>query len=152
VIFDTKGNIFGGFTPLKLESRVWNEKEGTKNNTFKTDDSQKSFVFTLKNPDNVPAKRSALKAESKHQAIGRDSELGSNFSDIVIFDNCNANTDSVAYFNGSDDFYINDIGQNEEKIFAGSKSFEIKEIEVFEIRLQINSVRLRFRNREKANR
>jgi hypothetical protein len=40
VIFDTKGNIFGAFTPLKLESDL----------KWKGDDSQKSFVFTLKNP------------------------------------------------------------------------------------------------------
>jgi hypothetical protein len=30
VILDTEGNIFGGFTPLEWESRVWNGKRGRK--------------------------------------------------------------------------------------------------------------------------
>jgi hypothetical protein len=66
VILDTQGNIFGGFTPVTWE---WNGK-----NLWKADDSQKSFVFTLKNPQNIPAKRFALKAKKKHLAIGCDSE------------------------------------------------------------------------------
>jgi hypothetical protein len=37
VLLDTKGNIFGGFTPV-------------------TDESQKSFLFTLTNPQNVGAR------------------------------------------------------------------------------------------------
>jgi hypothetical protein len=32
VILDTKGNIFGGFTPVEWESRVWNKKVGKDNN------------------------------------------------------------------------------------------------------------------------
>jgi hypothetical protein len=38
VIFDTKGNIFGGFTPVKWKSTYCN----------KADDSQKSLRFALK--------------------------------------------------------------------------------------------------------
>jgi hypothetical protein len=133
VILDTKGNIFGGFTPLKWESRVWNGKDEKENNTLKADDSQKSFVFTLKNPHNIPAKRFALNAEMKWRAIGCNSKRGPNFYDIVISDNCNTNTKSFAYFNGADDSYINDTGLNGETIFAGLKNFQVKEIEVFEI-------------------
>jgi hypothetical protein len=64
VILDTKGNIFGGFTPVEWDSSY----------DLKADDSQKSFVFTLKNPHNIPARRFALKAEKKHHAIMCNSE------------------------------------------------------------------------------
>jgi hypothetical protein len=59
VILDTDGNIFGGFTPVEWESRYGE----------KADPSLMSFLFTLKNPHNVPARRFALKAEKKNKAI-----------------------------------------------------------------------------------
>jgi hypothetical protein len=133
VILDTKGNIFGGFTPLKWESLVWNGKKGKENNTLKADDSQKSFIFTLKNPHNLPAKRFALNAEMKWRAIDCYSEWGPAFYNIAVSENCNANTNSWAYFNGATDTYINDTRLNRETIFADSKNFQVKEIEVFEI-------------------
>jgi hypothetical protein len=49
VILDTRGNIFGGFTPVPWESRAW---DGNEDNRRKVDRSQKSFLFTLKNPHN----------------------------------------------------------------------------------------------------
>jgi hypothetical protein len=60
VILDTEGNIFGGFTPVEWESG---------DDVWKADDSLKSFVFTLKNPHNIPARRFALKAERKQWTI-----------------------------------------------------------------------------------
>jgi hypothetical protein len=124
VIFDTNGNIFGGFTPVKWESGKWH---------YKSDDNQKSFLFTLKNPHNITAKRFALKAEKKQTAICCDSDCGPCFGyghDIAVNDNCNANTDNYTYF---DDSYTNDTGLDSEMVFTGSKYFQVKEIEVFEI-------------------
>jgi hypothetical protein len=43
VILDTRGNVFGGFTPVEWESRAWNGKFGNKNNCFKADPSLKGF-------------------------------------------------------------------------------------------------------------
>jgi hypothetical protein len=133
VILDTEGNIFGGFTPLKWESRVWNGKDGNENNCCKADGSQKSFLFTLKNPHNIPA-RFALKAEKKHFAICCNSERGPEFGvgpcDIAVFDNCNTNTGSWTFLGSS---YTNDTGLNREVVFTGSGNFRVKEIEVFEI-------------------
>jgi hypothetical protein len=61
VILDTKRNIFGSFTPVAWESRaIWRHK---------ADPSLKSFIFTLKNPHNLLARRFALKAERKNEAI-----------------------------------------------------------------------------------
>jgi hypothetical protein len=84
VILDTEGNIFGGFTPVEWESRVWNGRRQEEDNTRKADESLKSFVFTLKNPHNLPARRFALKAEEKQCAIWCDSGWGRCFCDIGV--------------------------------------------------------------------
>jgi hypothetical protein len=68
VILDTNGNIFGGFTPVEWESRKPKSQYDSRN-CQKSDPSLTSFLFTLKNPHNVPARRFALKAEEKDHAI-----------------------------------------------------------------------------------
>jgi hypothetical protein len=92
VILDTEGNIFGGFTPVEWESRVWNRKAGDENNYRKVDDSQRSFLFTLKNPHNIPARRFALNAGMKHKAVWCNCRYGPCFGGIDVSDHCNANT------------------------------------------------------------
>jgi hypothetical protein len=64
------GGIFGGFTPVEWES----------GDEWKVDYSQKSFLFTMKNPHNIPARRCGLKAERKGEAIDCNSEQG----DIMV--------------------------------------------------------------------
>jgi hypothetical protein len=49
-------------------------------NVWKSDDLLKSFLFLLKNPHNFPARRFALKAEKKHQAIACGGQCGLYFS------------------------------------------------------------------------
>jgi uncharacterized coiled-coil protein SlyX len=73
VISDTEGNIFGGFTPVEWDSRVWNRKGGDENNCWKADDSGRSFLFTLKNPHNIAPRRFALDPAKKYWAIVCDS-------------------------------------------------------------------------------
>jgi hypothetical protein len=130
VILDTKGNIFGGFTPVEWESRIWDGKYGSESNTWKTDDSLRSFVFTLKNPHNVPARRFTLKAEKKDQAIYCDCKQGPHFYDIAVSDHCNANINSRTCLGIA---YTNDTGLSGRTFFTGSASFQVEEIEVFEI-------------------
>jgi hypothetical protein len=125
VILDTDDNVFGGFTPVKWESRVWNW-----NSCRKADKSLTSFIFTLHNPHNVPARRFALKAEKKDEAICCDSEDGPHFCDIQIKDHCNANTSAIWNFSNC---YTNDTGLNRRTFFTGSMLFQVKKIEVFEI-------------------
>jgi hypothetical protein len=86
-------------------------------NCLKADDSGKSFLFTLKNPHNVAARRFALKAEEKHRAIRCHSERGPHFGDIGVKDNCNANTDSDTYLGL---VYTNDTGLAGGKVFTFS--------------------------------
>jgi hypothetical protein len=127
---DTEGNIFGGFTPVEWESRVWNGKKWDENNCLKGDDSLKTFIFTLKNPHNMPARRFTLKSDKKYRAIFCNSERGPHFYDIRVYDNCNANTNSNTYLGLT---YTNDTGMDGTIVFTGSKHFQGKEIEVFEI-------------------
>jgi hypothetical protein len=127
---DTDGNVFGGFTPVKWESRVWNRMYEDNDNRWKADDSQESFVFTLKNPHNIPARRFALMARMKHLAICCGSEWGPWFCGIRVSDECNANTDSATSLGRT---YTNDTGLDEWVVFTGSQYFQVREIEVFEI-------------------
>jgi hypothetical protein len=131
VILDTDGNIFGGFTPVKWESRKWNGKSGREDNCYKTDPSLKSFLFTLKNPHNLPPQSFALKGEKNVHAIRCDSECGPHFGDINVFDFCNTNNRNFTYRFGTT--YINDTERNGAAFFTDSKFFQVKEIEVFEI-------------------
>jgi hypothetical protein len=130
VILDTTGNVFGGFTPVKWESRKYNRIVYGQN-CFKADPSLKSFLFTLKNPHKVPARRFALKAERKNQAICSIANCGPHFYDICVLDNCNANTDSENFGFGT--IYTDDTGLDGDTFFTGSDYFQVKEIEVFEL-------------------
>jgi hypothetical protein len=127
---DTKGNIFGGFTPVEWESRVWNGKYWKENNCRKADDSEKGFLFTLKNPHNIAPRKFALKTAMKHLAIYCDSGCGPCFYGMSVSNDCNANTDSWTYLGAS---YTNDTGLDGQTVFAGPWNFQVKEIEVFEI-------------------
>jgi hypothetical protein len=118
--------IFGGFTPLSWDSTSKDRK---------SDDSLKSFLFTLKNPHNIPARKFALKTERKRWAIVCDGSSGPKFAGAVISNNCNANTDSRTLLGNT---YSNDTDISGNRVFTGSKHFKVKEIEVFEIPEEIN--------------
>jgi hypothetical protein len=123
LIQDTAGNIFGGFTPVAWDS----------SDTWKADPSLKSFVFTLKNPRNLAARKFALKAEGKDWAIWCDSGCGPHFGhgEIVVGSgNCNANTYSGTSLGYA---YANDTALDGRTVFTGSFHFTVKEIEVFDI-------------------
>jgi hypothetical protein len=104
----TKGFIFGGFTPIAWVS-------GT--NSYKSDDSQTSFVFTLKNGGNVSPRKFALLSAST--AIWSGPSYGPIFGnghDFRIYDNCNQNTNNSTKLGVG---YANDTGINGNQILAG---------------------------------
>jgi hypothetical protein len=122
LIEDTKGNIFGGFTPVEWESD-WKDK---------ADPSLKSFVFSLKNPHNFPARKCALKADKQDRAIRCNSDTGPIFiGGFVVSDHCNANSGSHTGAFGYN--YANDTGLDGETVLTGAEKFTVKEIEVFAI-------------------
>jgi hypothetical protein len=140
VILDAKGNIFGGFTPVEWESRPVkrhgrlfddDDDDDSPPSNSKADPSLKSFLFTLKNPHNVPARRFALKAERKDEAIHCCDNSGPNFSDIEVASNCSTNAYSFTY--GFGRVYTNDTGLDGKTFFTGTQYFHVNEIEVFEI-------------------
>jgi hypothetical protein len=57
VILDTDGNIFGAFSPVDWQPPA--------KSRYKADPSLTNFLFLLKNPDKVHARRFALNAEEK---------------------------------------------------------------------------------------
>jgi hypothetical protein len=118
------------------------ELEGYGRDCLKADPSLKSFLFTLKNPHNVPARRFALKAEKKDEAPFCNFDSGPNFFDIRVRDNSSSTRDSIVDFGVSDNCnswtnlgtsYTNDTGLDGKTFFTGSRNFQVKEIEVFEI-------------------
>jgi hypothetical protein len=130
VILDKEKNIFGGFTPVKWESRVWNRKYDDASNCWKEDDSLKSFVFTIKNPHKLPAQRFALKFGKKNRAISCRSDVGPHFggSDIAVADGCNTHSQNHTCLDSS---YANDTRLDGIKVLGNSYYFRVDEIEVF---------------------
>jgi hypothetical protein len=122
LILMTKGFIFGGFTPV-----AWDSNSG-----YKTDNSQKSFVFTIKNPQNIEPRKFALSSASL--AIYCGSDRGPTFGShsIYVANDSNSNNSSYTDLGNS---YVNDTGINGEQVFTGESHFTVQEIEVFSINL-----------------
>jgi hypothetical protein len=129
LIADTDENIFGGFTPVKWENNCAN----------KSDDSLRSFLFTLRNPHGVPPRKFALKEEKKQHAIECNSTACAAFGynngwcDIRVSDHCNTNRDSLTHFGTrwTNSSYATDTAF--EYFLTGAENFTVKEIEVVEI-------------------
>jgi hypothetical protein len=124
LILDTKGNMFGGFTPAQWDC----------SDKYKPDPTLTSFIFTLKNPHDFPPTKFRLKSEKKDFAILCDSSRAAVFRDISVSDNSNTNAESFTRFFGRS--YNNPTDLDERTFFTGSEDFTVKEIEVFEIAKQ----------------
>jgi hypothetical protein len=91
----------------------WDSSDG-----IKADPSLKSFLFTLKNPHDFPARKSAMEAERRDKAIFCASSTGPCFGD------------SGSCLGIS---YANDTGLDGETVLTGSTYFTVTEIEIFKI-------------------
>jgi hypothetical protein len=139
IVRDTNGNIFGGFTPVQWESRVWNGKDrlfGNRTNCLAADESLRSYVFTIVNPSHVPPEKFPLRATQAKFALYFDAQWGPTFGcGFCVMDNCNENNESFA--RGLGDVYRNKderggpIGSN--TLLTGGTHFRVDEIEVFEV-------------------
>jgi hypothetical protein len=121
LILTTKGFIFGGFTPV-----AWDSNSG-----YKTDNSQKSFLFTIKNPRNSEPRKFAFSIPSN--AIYCRSDYGPTFGgnhDIHVANDSNSNNSSYTRLGHS---YVNDTGIDRDQVFTGEHNFTVQEIEVFSI-------------------
>jgi hypothetical protein len=73
-----------------------------------------------------------MKAEKKGTAIFCWSDWGPHFYDIGVFDNCNTNTNNRTWQFGSR--FNNETGLDGRTFFTGAERFQVREIELFEIR------------------
>jgi hypothetical protein len=121
IILTTAGYIFGGFTPIAWDS----------SNTYKADNTGKSFLFSLKNPRNAEPKIFPLSNASCaiycYPSYGP--AFGSN-CDIYVRDNCDQGKGSHTNLGGS---YTNDTGIAGNQVFTGEQHYQVKEVEVFSI-------------------
>jgi hypothetical protein len=103
---------------------------GSQNN-YGADEELRSWLFTLKNPHRISARKFALKGERKQKAVWCGETEGPSFSDIVIADKCNVSGKCHTSWFGT--VYENRTGLHGEVFFTGSRYFNVTEIEVFEI-------------------
>jgi uncharacterized coiled-coil protein SlyX len=129
VIKETRGFVFGGYTPVRWESGNYHAKG---------DETGKSFLFTIRNPHNTEPMRFSLKEGKKGNAIWCYNIRGPGFGgtkftdcDLQVRENCTTNQESKTSEFGS--IYNNDSGFPGDVFFTGSKGFTVKEIEVFQI-------------------
>jgi hypothetical protein len=121
LILSTNNCIFGGYTPLAWSSR----------NGWVSDPSLKSFVFTLKNPHNLPPR--IFKRQREKHAILCHGSYGPVFGDghtLSVCDQCHTSNGSYSNFGTA---YANDTGIAGNQVLAGTQNFTVEEIEVFEL-------------------
>jgi hypothetical protein len=131
LIETTKGYIFGGFTLVS-----WDSSSGT----YKPDSTQRSFLFTVKNPRGTEGRKFPL--TNSANAILCCSSYGPIFGshwDLVVADKCNSSTLNYTDLGGA---YQNDTELDGKTVFTGESNFSVKEIEVFSIRVEITSLKL----------
>jgi hypothetical protein len=132
LIRDNQGFIFGAYTPVEWESRVHNGRWGLDNNCYKGDDTEKSFLFTLKNPHNVEPRKFPLIPTERQWAICCCDYLGPVFGpnrELYTGGRLNEPGQTTGFGNA----YRNDTGVNGPQFFTGQAQFGVSEIEVFEI-------------------
>jgi hypothetical protein len=132
VVLDTAGNVFGGFSPVPFASTSPADRTGF-------DPWLTSFVFTLKNPHNLPPTRFPVKdgwVSSITQMTGYGPVFGmvrrnsTSGGDLAIAGDCNTNTRSSSCLG---QMYTHDTGMDGKEILTGSHHFKVQEVEVFEM-------------------
>jgi hypothetical protein len=120
LISSTNDNIFGGFTPI-----AWNSR-----NSCVADSSLQTFLFTLKNPHNLPPRIFHQKEE--RYAIYDGSSYGPTFGGtaLCVCDKCQSSNSSYSTLGNYSD---NDTGIQGNQVLTGAQNFTVKEIEVFEL-------------------
>ena len=135
IIKSNNDYIFGGYTEIDWDNTLWNGIVGEKNNS-RRDGKGNEFVFTLKNPHNIPPCKFNMKKEWLNHSICCDGRRGPIFgcNDIRIEDECNIKNNKFTYFDFQPGEYcFDDTTGKKRLLFTGEKSFTVKEIEVYNI-------------------
>jgi hypothetical protein len=121
LIHSTNECIFGGYTPV-----AWTSRGG-----WVSDPSLKSFLFTIKNPHNLPAQIFKLKQAAgaiyDHYASGPRFGGG---TDLAVADQCRSSNTCWSNFGYT---YENSTKIKGNQVFTGAYNFRVQEIEVFEV-------------------
>lgn len=123
IITSSEGYVFGGYAAQPwLQSSSWVR-----------DASNKSFIFSLKNPRDGQPTKFDLNPSKNTNAIYSHSSYGPTFGgghDINCADDSNSN--NTSYFNFPYSYDVNTSGLDA-KTFTGNANFTTKEIEVFQV-------------------
>jgi hypothetical protein len=121
LISSTNDCIFGGYAAV-----AWNSQAA-----HVPDPTLKSFLFTIKNPHNLPPR--IFKQRKQAYTIYPRDTYGPTFGDghdIHVSDECHSSTGSYTRLGSA---YTNDSGISESQVFTGDRHFTVEEIEVFEV-------------------
>ena len=135
IIKSTDNYIFGGYTSISWNSTKWNGKCGSDNNARRKGNGLE-FIFTLKNPHNIPPSKFNIQKCWLDHSICCDINLGPIFgcNDIRIENNCNIKSNSFGYYDFKPGEYcFDDTTGKKRMLFTGSSTYKVEEIEVFKI-------------------
>jgi hypothetical protein len=120
LVSSTNDCILGGYTPV-----AWNSRQN-----YAPDPSLTSFLFTIKNPHNLPAQ--IFKKKGQKCAIYDDSSYGPTFGNhaLQIHDPREGPGYTYSHFEYG---YTNETGIAHDQVLTGSLYFTVKEVEVFEV-------------------
>ena len=127
--------IFGGYTEINWDDTIWNGRVGEENNA-RRDGKGNEFVFTLKNPHNIPPAKFNMKKEWLNHSICCDGKIGPIFgcNDIRIENECNIRNNKFTYYDfHPGEYCFEDTTGKKRLLFTGTKTFIVKEIEVYNI-------------------
>jgi hypothetical protein len=130
LIETTKGYIFGAYVVCPWDSILG----------WKGDDTMESFLFTLKNPHNVSARKFRIVPAQKAYVLYNwksDSPylvwIGSWGAIAIQCDGNSRATGNNPGFAHPNSSFANDTGLNGATFFTGEESFTVKELEIFEL-------------------
>jgi hypothetical protein len=120
LISSTNECIFGGYTPLTWSSRA----------SWVSDPSLTSFIFTIKNPHNLPARifKQTKEADVIYQASSFGPVFGHN--ELYVYGEWQSPNKCASSLG---DTYTNDTGIAGNQVLTGAPYFAVDEIEVFEV-------------------
>jgi hypothetical protein len=127
IVETTIGFVFGGSAPCTFSST----------DGWKSDDSLQSFLFTVKNPHNLAARKFSMNPERKKCVLYCEvthNLLWLGESGVIgIMSECNTNNYSHNEGFQQGGCFINDTGLDGPTFFTGERKFTVKEIETFEL-------------------
>ena len=136
VIIESSDNyIFGGYSSIDWQSTTWNGICG-KGNNARRDGKGYEFVFTLRNPHDIPPSKFNMKKNWLDHSICCDINLGPIFgcNDIRIQNNCDEENNYFTYYDfNPGEFCFDDTTGKKRLLFTGNSTYKVKEIEVFKI-------------------